>query len=134
MATIRFSANFSAISSDRAQPQPEREQSLGSGVILTPDGTIVTNNHVIDGASDIKVHLSDKREFQAKLVGTDPKTDVAILKIDASGLPTLPLGDSSKLARGRSGVRDRRSLWDRRDGDDGNRQRHGPRRPGHREL
>jgi serine protease Do len=77
--------------------QPEREQSLGSGVILTPDGTIITNNHVIDGASDIKVQLADKREFKAKLVGTDPKTDVAILKIDASGLPTLPLGDSTNL-------------------------------------
>ena len=66
-------------------------------MILTPDGTIITNNHVIDGASDIKVQLSDKREFRAKLVGTDPKSDVAILKIDASGLPTLPLGDSTNL-------------------------------------
>jgi serine protease Do len=81
----------------QAQPRPEREQSLGSGVILTPDGTILTNNHVIDGATDIKVQLSDKREFQAKLVGTDPKTDVAVLKINASGLPTLPLGDSTTL-------------------------------------
>ena len=81
----------------QAQPRAEREQSLGSGVILTPDGTILTNNHVIDGATDIKVQLSDKREFQAKLVGTDPKTDVAVLKINASGLPTLPLGDSTTL-------------------------------------
>lgn len=81
----------------QGKPTPEREQSLGSGVILTPDGTIITNNHVIDGASDIKVQLSDKREFKAKLVGTDPKSDVAILKIDASGLPTLPLGDSTNL-------------------------------------
>jgi serine protease Do len=81
----------------QGKPQPERERSLGSGVILTPDGTIITNNHVIDGASDIKVQLSDKREFRAKLVGTDPKSDVAILKIDASGLPTLPLGDSTNL-------------------------------------
>ena len=81
----------------QGKPQPEREQSLGSGVILTPDGTIVTNNHVIDGASDIKVQLADKREFQAKLVGTDPKTDVAVLKINATGLPTLPLGDSTAL-------------------------------------
>src|SRR6202030_3003492 len=81
----------------QAQPRPEREQSLGSGVILTPDGTILTNNHVVDGASDIKVQLSDKREFQAKLIGTDPKTDVAVLKINASGLPTLPLGDSTAV-------------------------------------
>jgi serine protease Do len=82
------------------QPQAEREQSLGSGVIVTSDGTIVTNNHVIEGASDIKVDLADKREFQAKLIGTDAKTDIAILKIDATNLPTLAVGDSSKLAVG----------------------------------
>ena len=82
------------------QPRNEREQSLGSGVIITSDGTIVTNNHVIEGATDIKVDLSDKREFQAKLVGTDAKTDIAILKIEATGLPTLALGDSSKLQVG----------------------------------
>ena len=84
----------------QAQPRSQREESLGSGVIVTSDGTIVTNNHVIDGASDIKVQLSDKREFTAKLVGTDPKTDVAVLKINATGLPTLPIGDSSKIQVG----------------------------------
>ena len=82
------------------QPRNEREQSLGSGVIITPDGTIVTNNHVIDGASDIEVDLSDKREFKAKLIGTDAKTDIAVLKIDATNLPTLAVGDSSKLQVG----------------------------------
>src|ERR1700689_1330717 len=82
------------------QPQTEREQSLGSGVIITSDGMIVTNNHVIEGATDIKVDLSDKREFQAKLIGTDAKSDIAILKIEATGLPTLALGDSSKLQVG----------------------------------
>ncbi len=82
------------------QPQTEREQSLGSGVIITSDGTIVTNNHVIEGATDIEVDLSDKREFKAKLVGTDAKTDIAVLKIEASGLPTLSVGDSSKLQVG----------------------------------
>lgn len=82
------------------QPRPQREQSLGSGVIVTSDGTILTNNHVIDGATDIKVQLSDKREFQAKVVGKDSKTDVAVLKIEATGLPTLALGDSSKLQVG----------------------------------
>jgi serine protease Do len=82
------------------QPQTEREQSLGSGVIITSDGTIVTNNHVIEGASDIEVDLADKREFKAKLVGTDSKTDVAVLKIDATNLPTLAVGDSSKLQVG----------------------------------
>ena len=82
------------------QPRPQREQSLGSGVIVTSDGIILTNNHVIDGATDIKVDLVDKRQFQAKLIGTDAKTDVAVLKIDATGLPTLALGDSSKLQVG----------------------------------
>jgi serine protease Do len=82
------------------KPRTEREQSLGSGVIVSPDGTILTNNHVIDGASDIKVFLSDKREFKAKLIGTDPKTDIAVLKIDATNLPTLPLGDSNQLQVG----------------------------------
>ena len=81
-------------------PRQEREQSLGSGVIITADGTILTNNHVIDGATDIKVDLADKREFTAKLVGTDAKTDIAVLKIDASGLPTLKFGDSSTLQVG----------------------------------
>ena len=60
----------------------------------------MTNNHVIDGATDIKVDLADKREFKAKLIGTDAKTDVAVLKIDATNLPTLAIGDSSKLQVG----------------------------------
>lgn len=83
-----------------AQPQAEREVSLGSGVILTSNGTIITNNHVVDGATDIKVSLSDKKEYTAKVVGTDKDTDIAVLKINAAGLPTLPLGDSSKLQVG----------------------------------
>lgn len=82
------------------QPRSEREHSLGSGVIITTDGTILTNNHVVDGATDIQVYLSDNRQFAAKLVGTDPKTDVAVIKIQASGLPTLPIGDSSKMQVG----------------------------------
>jgi serine protease Do len=81
-------------------PRERRERSLGSGVILTPDGYILTNNHVIDKATDIKVSLRDKREFKARLVGTDPKTDVAVLKIEATNLPTLTLGDSDKTRVG----------------------------------
>jgi serine protease Do len=81
-------------------PQTEREQSLGSGVVVRSDGLILTNNHVVAGASDIKVYLSDKREFKAKVVGTDPRTDIAVLKIDATGLPALSLGDSSKIQVG----------------------------------
>jgi serine protease Do len=84
----------------RMQPRQEREESLGSGVIITSDGTILTNNHVVDGATDIKVDLSDKREFTAKVIGTDAKTDVAVLKINANDLPTMKLGDSTALQVG----------------------------------
>lgn len=76
------------------------KQGFGSGVILTDDGTIVTNNHVVDGADNIKVILNDKREFDAKLIGTDPQTDVAVLKIDAKSLPFLRFGNSDDLKLG----------------------------------
>jgi serine protease Do len=81
-------------------PQQQREQGLGSGVIVSPDGYILTNNHVIDKATDIKVILADKREFPGKVVGADPKTDIAVVKIAATSLPTIRLGDSSKLQVG----------------------------------
>jgi serine protease Do len=81
-------------------PQRQRERGLGSGVIISPDGFILTNNHVVDKATEIKVILADKRQFPGKIVGTDPKTDVAVVKIAATGLPTLTLGDSSKLQVG----------------------------------
>ena len=83
-----------------ATPQTEREYSLGSGVIVNPNGYLLTNNHVISGASDIEVFTQDKKKFKAKLVGTDPRTDIAVLKIDATQLPSLTLGDSSKLKVG----------------------------------
>ncbi len=81
-------------------PRERREQSLGSGVIVSPDGYIVTNNHVVDGATQVKVFLPDKREFTGRVIGTDPKTDIAVVKIDATHLPTLVLGNSSKLEVG----------------------------------
>jgi serine protease Do len=81
-------------------PRKQLEHSLGSGVIMSPDGYILTNNHVVDGASDIKVTLSDKRELVAKVIGTDSKTDIAVLKVDATGLPVLPFGDSSLMRPG----------------------------------
>ena len=73
---------------------------MGSGVIVSPDGYIITNNHVVDGASELTVTLPDKREFKAKIVGADPKTDLAVIKIDASNLPHVRWGDSSKLQVG----------------------------------
>jgi serine protease Do len=81
-------------------PRDSREKALGSGVIVSPEGYILTNNHVIDGATDVRVTLSDKREFQAHIVGADPKTDVAILKIDAKELSPITIGDSSKVQVG----------------------------------
>ncbi|MFG6468603.1 S1C family serine protease [Roseateles sp. BYS87W] len=73
---------------------------LGSGVIISADGVLLTNNHVVDGASDIEVRLSDGRQAQATLVGTDPETDVAVLKISLPQLPVIPLGDAASLAVG----------------------------------
>ena len=81
-------------------PRKQREHALGSGVVVTPDGIIVTNNHVVAKASDIQVMLADKRVFKAKVVGTDPDTDVAVLRIEAKGLPTIVWGDSSDLKVG----------------------------------
>jgi len=71
------------------KPREERASSLGSGVIVSPDGYILTNNHVIDGATDIKVSFSDKREFPAKIIGADKYSDLAVVKIDQHNLPTL---------------------------------------------
>ena len=81
-------------------PKDRRERSLGSGVIVSPEGYILTNNHVVDGATEVKVTLSDKHEYEAKIIGTDPKTDIAVLKIDASNLKPVTLGDSSKVEVG----------------------------------
>ncbi|HRX40540.1 MAG TPA: trypsin-like peptidase domain-containing protein, partial [Parvularculaceae bacterium] len=80
---------------------PREQQSLGSGVIVSPDGVIVTNNHVIDGAQEIKVVFADRREFAAKKMFTDPQTDVAVLKIEAGeALPFLEFGNSDALEVG----------------------------------
>jgi len=80
--------------------QPQMAQGFGSGVILSDDGFIVTNNHVVEEAQKIKVILNDKREFEAKLIGTDPSTDIALLKIDAKDLPFLTYGNSNDLKLG----------------------------------
>ncbi len=84
-----------------SRPHAQRESGLGSGVIVDPNGYILTNNHVVEKATTVKVTLLDKREFTAKVVGADPQTDVAIVKIDAgSSLPALPLGNSDSARVG----------------------------------
>jgi len=84
------------------RPQPRVEHGLGSGVIISPDGYIVTNEHVVDGATDINVTLSDRRILRGKLVGSDPLTDLAVIKVNASDLPSVPWGDSTKLHPGQT--------------------------------
>jgi Do/DeqQ family serine protease len=82
------------------QQNPRQVQGVGSGVIINADGYILTNHHVVDGALEIKVELTDNRTFTAKLVGSDPPSDLAVLKIDARNLPTVSLGDSDKVRVG----------------------------------
>ncbi len=81
-------------------PRQRRETSLGSGVIVSEDGVVLTNNHVIEGADQIQVILSDGRRFDARLLGTDPATDVAVLRVEAGGLPTVPVGNSDRARIG----------------------------------
>ena len=81
-----------------SQPrEPQYREGSGSGVIISTDGYIVTNNHVIDNASTVEVTLNDKRKFDAKVIGTDPSTDIALLKIEAENLPIIEFGDSDDL-------------------------------------
>jgi len=81
-------------------PQEERKTSLGSGVIVSPEGVIVTNNHVIEHARQIAITTADRRRLKGTLVGTDPVTDIAVIKVEGKGFPTLPWGDSSKATVG----------------------------------
>ena len=82
------------------EPMSREQKGSGSGVIIRPDGYIVTNNHVVNGASKISVTLNNNEQYDATVVGTDPVTDVAIIKVDATGLPTIPMGDSDALRLG----------------------------------
>ncbi len=85
----------------QAPGQGERqERSLGSGVIVSSDGLLLTNNHVVEGADSVRVALADGREFDAKVVGTDPPSDLAVLRIEASGLPPIAVGDSAHIRVG----------------------------------
>jgi serine protease Do len=95
-----FFRRFGQIPRNTPRPRDFEQQSTGSGFILSADGYILTNAHVVDEASEVSVKLTDKREFKAKVVGTDKRTDVALLKIEATGLPKVTIGDPEKLKVG----------------------------------
>ena len=106
--TVQSRSQFQAIDpffrfffgDEYAQPQSREQKGSGSGVIIRPDGYIVTNNHVVADATKITVTLNNNDQYEATVVGTDPATDVAIIKVDAQNLPTLPMGDSDALRLG----------------------------------
>ena len=87
---------------NKPTPQPEQEvpRGVGSGFIISPDGYVMTNAHVVDGADEVAVTLPDKREFKARIVGADKRTDVALVKIEGAGLPVVRIGDASRLRVG----------------------------------
>ncbi len=85
---------------DRPQPEQEVPRGVGSGFIISPDGLVMTNAHVVDGADEVLVTLPDKREFKAKIIGADKRTDVAVVKIEGTGLPAVRIGDVSRLRVG----------------------------------
>jgi serine protease Do len=97
-----FGQQFGQQFGPHMRPGPQIEHGLGSGIIISPDGYIVTNNHVIDGAVDIRVTMTDRRVLPAKLIGADPLTDLAVIKVNASNLPSLPWGDSTALMPGQT--------------------------------
>jgi serine protease Do len=84
------------------RPEPQIEHGIGSGVLISPDGYIVTNNHVVDGAVEMRVTMSDRRVLSAKLIGVDPLTDLAVIKVNGTNLPNVPWGDSKALHPGQT--------------------------------
>jgi serine protease Do len=98
----QFGQQFEGPNSQGREPRDRghREDSLGSGVIVSPDGYILTNNHVVEDATDVKVTLGDRRQLEAKVIGTDPKTDIAVLKVEGHGFSPITVGDSSKVQVG----------------------------------
>jgi serine protease Do len=96
----RFGLPMPGVPRGQTPPQEFKSQSLGSGFIISADGYILTNAHVVNSADEVIVKLSDKREFKAKIIGADRRTDVALLKIDATGLPKVSIGDPSQLKVG----------------------------------
>jgi serine protease Do len=98
----QFGQQFQGPNPEGREPKQRdhREDSLGSGVIVSPDGYILTNNHVVEDATDVRVTLGDRRQLEAKVIGTDPKTDIAVLKVEGSGFSPITVGDSSKVQVG----------------------------------
>src|SRR5579872_4120209 len=97
-----FGPGFGQGFGPHGRQQPQIEHGIGSGVIISPDGYIVTNNHVIDGAVDIRVTMSNRKILKAKLIGADPLTDLAVIKVDGGSLPSIPWGDSTELHPGQT--------------------------------
>ncbi|MDE1175657.1 MAG: Do family serine endopeptidase [Edaphobacter sp.] len=97
-----FAQFFGQGGGGQQQQTPQLEHGIGSGVIISPDGYIVTNGHVVDGATQIKVTLNDRRVLPAKLIGVDKLTDLAVVKVDTKGLPSIAWGDSAKLHPGQT--------------------------------
>src|SRR5580692_1293076 len=97
-----FGPGFGQFFGPHGRPQPQIEHGIGSGVIVSPDGYIVTNNHVIDGAVDIRVTMSNRKTMKATLVGSDTLTDLAVIKVDATNLPSVPWGSSTELHPGQT--------------------------------
>jgi serine protease Do len=85
---------------DRGQPEENQPRGVGSGFVLSADGFVMTNAHVVEGADEVLVTLADKREFKAKIIGSDKRTDVAVVKIEATGLPTVKIGDANRMRVG----------------------------------
>jgi serine protease Do len=110
---IRSTSSSAASDRCRRVPRgPQREpeaQSVGSGFIIGSDGYVITNAHVVDGADEVTVKLSDKRDFKAKVIGADKRTDIALLKIDAKDLPKGHHRRPGQVAGGRMGGRDRQT-------------------------
>ena len=97
-----FGPFFNQPGRQHQQQQQQVEHGIGSGVLISPDGYIVTNNHVIDGAVDIRVTLKDRRIMRARLIGADPLTDLAVIKVDGTNLPNAPWGNSTSLRPGQT--------------------------------
>ncbi len=95
-----FGGGFGRFFGPHTRQEPQIEHGLGSGVVISPDGYIVTNNHVVEGATDIRVTTSNRRVMKAKLIGTDPLTDLAVIKVDATDLASVPWGDSKEVRPG----------------------------------